>query len=193
MMGLPSVAVDLDGVLADTITSCCRIINAKHSTSLRPTSFVNWKAWEIAEITMDEFFRTLDEAWLDWQTIPPTENELADKVGRLQNFSKVDIVTARSPQTVASAKSWLHAQRIRFNSFVRTNSGMDKINLDYDVFIDDSPDVMAALSLRPNRHGIIYSQPWNKAVPVNRGIYRVESWNEIPEIVLGILSAEQSK
>jgi hypothetical protein len=137
---------------------------------------------------MDEFFRTLDEAWLDWPTIPPTEEQLAEKVGRLQDFGKVDIVTARSLQTVPSAKSWLNSQKIKFNSFVRTNSGMDKVNLDYDVFIDDSPDVMAALSSRPDRHGIIYTQPWNEKVHLVRGIRRVESWNEIPEIVLKILT-----
>jgi hypothetical protein len=163
------------------MAACCKIINTRHRTHFEVSSFVKWQAWEIANISKDEFFRTLDEAWFDWRTIPPTEGRLAQKVGKLLEFSMMDIVTSRSPETVASAKSWLKAQRIKSNSFVRTNSGMDKADLNYDIFIDDSPELMSALTSRPDRHGILYTQPWNKGLPVMPRIARVDSWSRIPE------------
>jgi hypothetical protein len=172
------------------MAACCRIINRRHSTHFEVSSFVHWKAWEIANISRDEFFRSLDDAWFDWGTIPPTEEQLAEKVGKLLEFSNVDIVTGRSPATVASAKSWLKAQRIRFNSFVRTDSGMDKADLNYDVFIDDSPELMSVLTSRPDRHGILYTQPWNKELPAIPRISRVDSWGNIPERVREILNVE---
>lgn len=182
------VAVDLDGVLANTMASCCRIINLKHSTHYEVASFIRWKAWETADIPRDEFFRTLDEAWLDWRTIPPTEGQIAEKVEALTKFSRVDIVTGRSPGTVAAARSWLKNQGIKFNSFVRTNSSMDKLELDYEVFIDDSPELMAALTAKPDRNGILYTQPWNREFPIPPRIYRVDRWSQIPETARQIMN-----
>jgi 5'(3')-deoxyribonucleotidase len=175
--------VDLDEVLANTMIPVCKIINQRHSTHFNPTSFVDWNAWEIAHISKDEFFRTLDGAWFDWKMIPPTEENLRDKVGRLQEFGSIDIVTGRSPQTVAPANAWLKEQGINFNAFVRTNSGREKTKLDYDVFIDDSPEIMSLLSSTPNKYGIVYTQPWNRDAPSMPKVFRVDRWNQIPSVL----------
>jgi uncharacterized HAD superfamily protein len=150
-----------------------------------------WKAWETLQITKDEFFRTLDEAWFDWRAIPPTEEHIDEKVGRLLEFGKVDIVTGRSLETVTAAKSWLKERAIRFNSFVRTEKGKDKAKLNYDVFVDDSPELMSQLSSGSRRHGILYTQPWNKEYPIRTHISRVNSWNQIPGVVQKIVNANR--
>jgi len=185
-----STAVDLDGVLANTMVSVCRMINQCHSAHFEVSSFVEWKAWEIAKITKEEFFRTLDQAWFEWPTIPPTEDSLAEKVSHLLEFGKVDIVTGRSPETVAPANSWLKEQGIRFNSFVRTANGKDKARMNYDVFIDDSPELMSHLSSGSSRHGILYTQPWNRKSPIMPRIARVNSWNQVPGVVRKIVNAK---
>jgi uncharacterized protein len=177
------VAVDLDGVLANTMEVCCKIINTRHSTNFEVSSFVHWRAWEIANITKGEFFRSLDDAWFNWQSIPATEDHLAEKVGRLLQFGNVDIVTGRSPETVTYAKAWLENQHIRFNSFVRTNSGIEKADLNYEVFVDDSPELMSALAFKPDGHGILYTQPWNKETKIMPRISQANSWDMIPELV----------
>jgi 5'(3')-deoxyribonucleotidase len=161
----------------------------RHSTHFNVSSFNRWKAWETANISKAEFFDILDEAWFAWRSIPPTEEQLAQKVGRLLDFCKVDIVTGRSPETVASAKSWLKSQGIRFNTFVRTSSGIEKVDLNYDVFIDDSPDLMEMLTSKPDGHAILYTQPWNKEMREMPRILRANSWDEIPELIHRILNA----
>jgi len=185
-----SIAIDLDGVLANTMAAACKIINERHSTHFEVASFTQWKAWEIANITKGEFFETLDRAWLDWSTIPPTEEHIAEKFDRLMEFGKVDIVTGRSRDTVNPANCWLKEQGIQFRSFVRTNSGNDKARLNYDVFIDDSPELMLQLSTRSNKHGILYAQPWNVDLRRMPRISRADSWSQIPEIVRKIVIAE---
>lgn len=141
------IAVDLDGVLADTMVTVSNILNQRRSDKLTSQSFVKWRAWETAGITKDEFFTALDEAWFSWQSIPPTEESLAVKVGRLGEFGIVDIVTGRSPSTVLQANSWLNQHGIRFDSFVRaSNSTKGKLSLNYDVYIDDSAELMALLA-----------------------------------------------
>ncbi len=178
------IAVDLDGVLADTIVPVCNILNHDRSSPLSVESFNQWNAWEIAGITKDQFFRTLDEAWFSWEKIPPTEDDLAEKVGGLREFGVVDIVTGRSPATVAPAKNWLKRHGIQYNSFVRAlNSTDGKTRLSYDVYIDDNAELMAILASRLHVTGIMYIQPWNRKTKPLPRIHKAEKWNEIPAII----------
>jgi uncharacterized HAD superfamily protein len=177
------IALDLDGVLADTMVTFCRILNARHSTRFTVDSFTQWNAWEIAGITVEEFFRTLDGAWLQWRTIPPTEERLTDKVALLKEFGKVDIVTGRSEETVPYANLWLQEYHIPYDKFVRTASTKAKVKLNYEVYIDDSADLMSLIASRLDSKGILYSQPWNRKSPEMPRIFRVERWEQIPRVL----------
>ena len=184
------IAVDLDGVLADTMVTFCRILNRRHSSQLTVESFISWNAWETAHITKDEFYRTLDEAWFDWKTIPPTEQNIAEKIGQIHQFGRVDIVTARSRETVPHATLWLRRYQVPYDAFVRTESTKSKVNLDYDLFIDDSPDLMALLTSKLDSNGILYTQPWNKDAPKMSRIFRVQQWDDIPAVLHKITDAK---
>jgi len=177
------IAVDLDGVLPDTMTTFCDLLNKRHETRFTTKSFTQWNAWEIAEITEEEFFRTLDEAWFRWQSIPPTEDHLAERVAQVRNLGKLDIVTGRSERTVQYAIDWLQKHNIHYDEFVRTVSTRAKAKLDYDIFVDDSADLMSLIASRLDSNGILYSQPWNKKAPAMPRISRVERWEEIPSIM----------
>lgn len=177
------IALDLDGVLANSIATFCGILNHRHAKNLTVKSFVRWNAWEIARITKGEFLRTLDEAWFEWETIPPTEEGLSKKVAQLRNFGTVDIVTGRSSKTIKYATSWLRRYKIPYDDFVRTESTNAKANFDYDLFIDDSPDLMTLVSSTPDSYGILYSQPWNRKTPELPRISRVRKLVEVPSLL----------
>jgi len=169
----------------------CRIINERLSTQLTVESITRWNAWEIAGITKDEFFRTLDAAWYDWKAVPPTEENLAEKVSRLRQFGKVDIVTGRSAETVPHASSWLQHHRILYDKFVRTESTRSKNRLSYDLFIDDSAELMSLLASRLDGWGILYLRPWNRDAPDMPRIFKVERWDEIPAVLREIDSNKE--
>jgi uncharacterized HAD superfamily protein len=57
--------------------------------------------------------------------------------------------------------------------------GPMKANLDYDVFIDDSP-LNALNIIQHNKKVILYSQPWNKHISEN-GIHRISNLSEAVE------------
>ena len=171
-------------MLADTIVTVCRILNEHRPTPLTVDSFNQWNAWEIAGITKDEFFCALDEAWFSWKEVPPTEQDLAQKVERIREFGIVDIVTGRSPATVGPAKHWLDRTGIQYHSFVRTYNTTDgKTRLNYDVYIDDNAELMTLLASRTRGAGILYLQPWNKNAAALPRIYRARNWDEIPSIM----------
>jgi 5'(3')-deoxyribonucleotidase len=171
--------LDLDGVLADTIQAFCAILNVRYSRSFTPEQFNRWDAWDVAGISKREFLGTLDEAWFNWREIPPIEENLAEKVSSLNSIGIIDIVTGRSKATVPFAKEWLRAQKITYDAFVRTVSMAAKSYLNYDVFIDDSADLMALISSRLFGSGILYEQPWNRTAAYMPRIFKVRRWDEI--------------
>ena len=181
------IALDLDGVLADTMQSVCAILNARRSgLKLSPEDFDRWNAWEIADITKQEFLRTLEEAWFNWRDIPPIENNLAKKVSNLVRFGRVDIVTGRSEATIPSVKQWLRSNSISYDQFVRTAGTSAKAELDYDIFIDDSDHLMSILASRLFGYGFLYEQPWNRQAKNMPRIFKVSKWDEIPPLIESI-------
>jgi uncharacterized HAD superfamily protein len=176
------IAVDLDGVLAETMEAWCTRANEFLGTNYTLSDLDTWASWRKLGITRDQFFQFLDEAWDDWKTIPPTEPGLAEKVRKIARLGQIDVVTGRSKESVRAAKHWLADQEIEYRRFVRVPGWKDKIFLNYDVYIDDAPELMPLISRNPMMWGILYSRPWNKTVPELHQIFRVESWTEIPRL-----------
>ena len=177
------IAVDLDGVLAETMEAWCKHANEFLGTNLKLADLDTWASWHKLGISREQFFQFLDEAWDDWESIPPTEPRLAEKVRKIARSGQIDVVTGRSKESVKSAKSWLAEQKIPYQRFVRVPGWKDKIFLNYDLYIDDAPELMPLISRNPKMWGILYSRPWNRTVPELRQVFRVESWTEIPKLV----------
>jgi len=177
------IAVDLDGVLAETMETWCKRANEFLGTNFKLADLDTWASWRKLGITREQFFQFLDEAWDDWESIPPTEPRLAEKVRKIARSGQIDVVTGRSKESVSAAKSWLAEHKIPYQRFVRVPGWKDKIFLNYDVYIDDAPELMPLISRNPRMWGILYTRPWNRTVPDLRQVFRVESWTEIPKLL----------
>jgi len=177
------IAVDLDGVLAEAMIIWCDLYNKRYGRSLSFEDIRGWDAWKLVNISRDEFFTILDDAWSEWERMPPTEEDVSQQVKLLNELGTVDIVTGRSARTVEQAKEWLKTYEIQYNRFVRTESTPAKIRLDYDVFVDDSPHLMERIASRSTALGILYTRPWNRESQMPSVIRRANSWSEIPPIV----------
>ncbi|MBT6807292.1 MAG: hypothetical protein HOA48_03005, partial [Nitrosopumilus sp.] len=68
-------------------------------------------------------------------------------------------------------KSWLKHHNIVYDNYVSVIDGPMKADLDYDVFIDDSP-LNALKFLENNKKVILYSQPWNQHIS-NPNLHRI--------------------
>ncbi len=174
------IAVDLDGVLAESMQVWCEKVNQEFGKTLRMDDLDSWASWKKVSIPKDDFYRILDESWMDWEKIPPTEPRIANKVALLERFGEIDIVTGRSRRTQGAAKKWVDNQKIRYRDFVRVTGWRDKIFLGYHVYIDDAPDLMPLVSRTPASWGILYDRPWNRDVQALSKVVRVMTWKEIP-------------
>jgi 5'(3')-deoxyribonucleotidase len=177
------IAVDLDGVLAESMQVWCQKANEEFDLSLKMEDLDSWSSWKKFGISKDDFYRILDESWQDWKRVPPTEPGIANKVARIGKFGDVDVVTGRSKTTEQAAINWVQHQKIRYRHFVRVAGWRDKPILNYDVYIDDAPDLMPLVSHSPLSWAILYDRPWNRSVPNMPKVLRAESWKRVPGVM----------
>lgn len=155
------IALDVDGVLADLMPAWLERTNPGRLVPITVADMDRWDFWAKFGIRNSQFYEELDACWEDWESIMPTEPDLAGSVALLGNAGEVDIVTARSCRTIPFVKLWLDRQHIGYERYVSVPAGTMKAGLDdYDVFIDDSP-TNAEEFLRRGRKVILYTQPWN--------------------------------
>jgi len=184
------IAVDLDGVLAESMLVWCERANKEFGTRLTMEDLDSWSWWKRFPISRDDFYRILDESWDKWLEIPPTEPEIAEKVARIEKFGDLDIVTGRSKRTVEAARSWIDNQKVRYRHFVRVLGWRDKVLLDYDVYIDDAPDLMPLISRSPSAWGVLYERPWNRDVADMPKVLKAKSWQQVPALLRQIQASK---
>jgi uncharacterized protein len=169
------IALDVDGVLADVIVSW---IN--HNNSIRPNISKNqvtdWEFWKKFDINPFDFYLELSSCWKNWESIPTTQENLSNITKNLSTLGQIDIVTARERSTDSFVKKWLDYHDISYNNYVPVIDGPMKADLDYDVFIDDSP-LNAKKFLENNKKVILYSQPWNQHIS-NHKLFRISNLSE---------------
>lgn len=177
------IALDVDGVLADVIISWLN-----YSNSVRPKiakhQITNWEFWKEFKIDPFDFYAELSSCWENWMSIPATETNLSSITKSLSNLGQVDIVTARERSTDSFVKSWLDHHSISYDNYVSVIDGPMKADLDYDVFIDDSP-LNAEKFIKNDKKVILYSQPWNQhisEIQINRVSNLSEAVNKIKSV-----------
>ena len=126
-----------------------------------------------------DFYSELSHCWKDWKSLPTTEENLSSTTKNLSTLGQVDIVTARERSTDSFVKNWLNYHDISYDNYVSVIDGPMKADLDYDVFIDDSP-LNAVKFLENNKKVILYSQPWNLHIS-NHKLDRITNLSEAIE------------
>jgi len=175
------IALDVDGVLADVIKSWLNYSNTIR-TKISKHEITDWEFWKKFQINRFDFYAELSFCWKNWDSIPPTEENLSTITKNLSNLGQVDIVTAREKSTDSFVKNWLIYHNISYNNYVSVIDGPMKADLDYDIFIDDSPH-NAAKFLKHKKKVILYSQPWNEYVSDDR-IHRITNLSEAEDKIL---------
>jgi hypothetical protein len=174
------IALDVDGVLADVIVSWINFSN-----SIRPhiskNQVTDWEFWKKFDINPFDFYSELSSCWKNWQSVPTTQENLSNITKNLSTIGQVDIVTARERSTDSFVQNWLNHHNISYHNYVSVIDGPMKADLDYDVFIDDSP-LNAIKFLEHNKKVILYSQPWNQHIS-NNGLFRISNLSESIEII----------
>jgi hypothetical protein len=169
------IALDVDGVLADVIQSWLNYNNSIRQ-EISKQEISDWDFWKKFKINRYDFYAELSSCWKNWMSVPPTETNLSLTTKNLSKLGQVDIVTARERSTDSFVKNWLNHYDISYDNYVSVIDGPMKADLDYDVFIDDSP-LNALKIIQQKKKIILYSQPWNQHILEDQ-IHRVSNLSE---------------
>ena len=180
------IALDLDGVLADTMRLWLKLWNRRTGQELSYDDLIEWDFWKNLGISEAEFMEVMNEAWRMWKSLPPTEPNLSEKVSKLKTLGRIDIVTARPRETEKYALKWLEEHGVFYDSYVWVRSSRVKSKLDYDVFIDDSPRIVDGCVMR-RKMLLLYDRPWNRNISENRFVRRIRSLSEAYDILKEVL------
>jgi len=179
------IAVDIDGVLLDLIRDFCIIFNKQFNTSYRDIDVRNWnffKDWNVSFDSIAPIFKVLHEN--------PSQTKLIDmnarKVLKLLNRNyQVEFLTARERKTKNALMERLNSLKIFKGSHyekikIAPISPSDaKLQYDYDVFIDDNPNLANSIVGQEGKILLLYNQPWNQTIRNNKNVIRVKNWEEI--------------
>jgi uncharacterized protein len=157
------LALDFDNVLADTMSTWIKYYNEIHTKSLTKQDIKKWEFWKDLRMPEDKVFEIYRKVWSDLQNLPLIEKDASLIVKELKKMTQLDIVTA----VRSDVKSWLDGKAIPYNEIVYSQK---KTELDYDVFIDDSPLVAEALS--EQKICLVYDQPWNQNIEKSKSVIK---------------------
>jgi len=192
MKKFPNIILDIDEVLADTLTQVIIWHNKNYNTSLKPENFYNYKFWEIWGGTKDEAIVKVMEFFQSKypENIMPVKGSQRG-VENISKISNIHIVTSRRREFIPLTKSWLEKNfpkgfaSVEFTAYYthNNNTPIKKSDvckkLDAKIIVED--DLEHALDCA--KEGIkvlLLDKPWNRDVE-HDNIIRVYSWDEIVE------------
>ena len=168
------IGVDIDSTLANLVAAMVYRYNQRHPVH---TTVVEWDSWGMHEklnITKDEFYQTMNNAWKDWQSMPLQELGLSTTLKKLQKLGSVTIISNRHIVTHAAVGLWLEYHCLPYDALVLDSStGMDKWDYPIDILIDDNPKHAEAIP--DGRLLLLRDHPWNRHIDNSDRITRVSN------------------
>jgi 5'(3')-deoxyribonucleotidase len=181
------IAIDIDGVLLDIIVVYCEIYNKRYGTSYQKKDITSWdffKNWTISE---EEAFDIFYEIYADSMNVPFIDENAPKTLKRINELYDVDIVSARLPEYRSAIVNKLNLHNVRegiqyVELILLHHKPYDiKIKQNYDIYVDDNPNLVEPIKRLKNRTLLLFDQPWNQESICENNVYRVYDWNEINE------------
>jgi uncharacterized HAD superfamily protein len=192
-----NIGIDLDGVLADTMTMINEYYNTGHGTNFILDDYRQFELRETWKCTREDALKKIDEFFFSdyFKTVIPVSGAV-EGINALSGGHKLFVITARPGHVQEETRNWLSRHYgnkfsgIFFtNEWRHENSGPRSkqemcSELGIDVLIEDSLENAMAC----NSDGIkifLLDRPWNRTeeeIPAN--IIRAYSWDEIVELLV---------
>jgi 5'(3')-deoxyribonucleotidase len=181
--GAVRLGIDLDGVVADFNTGWIRRYNADFGADVAFDAVVSWDG--IPSLT---HFRHMDEFWT-WardhdghslfRHLDPYPGAI-ETLARLNADHEVVVLTTKPRWAVHDTFAWIADHRLPTQE---VHILFDKWRVDCDVYLDDSPNMVAELARRrPGSKVCRFVRPWNKPV---EGAVDIHSWTDFETLVTG--------
>jgi len=172
------VACDIDGVLLDTMIK-------KHGTSYQKSDVTNWEFFRDWNIPEDYIWDIFFQIYEDSMPVPFIDDQIPNIMMELNQTHEVSIVSARTPQYRESI-----LEKLRYHGIFQSSHYNElillfhkpydlKVTQEFDVFIDDNPNLVEPIKKSKSKFLLIYDQPWNQDIDNAENVIRVRNWSEV--------------
>lgn len=186
---LKKISIDVDSILIDIMVNYCKIYNKKKNSKKTKEDVTDWDFFDDWGLSKEEGRGIFEN--IDLQDVPVISDTLDCYLLLLNQRSKVDIVTNRKEEQrkalLKKFKSMNLKPGIQYQNLIIVDSEKKKLDLDYDIYIDDSPKLANIIEKYPNKILILLDQPWNKNIQIANNIKRVNNWKEIYDEIIKLL------
>jgi 5'(3')-deoxyribonucleotidase len=184
------VSLDIEGVLADISTPVINLYNEIHGT--------NWKVddikdWEFKSINADvhEMMALFNRVWIERDQEIGFEGDTA-LAGKLAVIKGLEIVTSRTGVD-SQLGFFLERNGLGEVPLVINPPTKEKTELQYSVYIDDSPVLAEEIAKTEGKILILVDRPWNRDVPKSDRMIRVADVNEAVSLLIRCMERGDSR
>jgi 5'(3')-deoxyribonucleotidase len=162
-----TIVLDVDNVLADTAGVFCSLATLRLGRSITKEMIRSPKIIGSFRANPRVIIDMLDHVWEEWEDLPLLEGDAPSTIRELQSRGNVIIIaTSRPLRSKNQVIQWLRRNKVPHDRFEHLGPYEAKSSLNADILVDDdsSQVVDFAISRDQLRHGIIFNQPWNRAM-----------------------------
>ncbi len=186
------VAVDIDFTIADVSRPMLEMHNAINATNYKREDVTDWD-WASVNMTLDQFYDFYVKAWVDrYHSIGLIVDPRL--LREAERYYSLDLVTSRaghpmSEKTIDPLKKWLRHHGLSDIKLVISKLNEEKSELDYDIYIDDSPNLARKIS-EDKRKMMFVVDAHNRSI---RGTENVIKVRDVNEALLRIIDMAETK
>ena len=192
------IAIDFDGTISKTMDFVCNQINFKHGKTFSHKDIKTWSFWEDIGLG-DDFWEIYDQMDKEYGRlhIKPYDNYIFDSLMEIELFThqRFDILTCNNESARPHIEDWMifNMTKARKHSLFNIKclgrtTCKEKLALDFDLYLDDNPNMAEEIVNFPDKKMILFNCPWNKNVIETDQVKRVESWKEVPDLIKKFLT-----
>jgi len=181
------IAIDIDGVLLDLMVTFCELFNQKYNTNNDKKDVSHWEFFYDWNITEKDAYDIFNEIYKDSTSVPFIDKDSPHMMRELNEIHHVDILSARDPKYKVQLIKKLEMHDIKKTIQYRhliliDNKPYDlKLQHDYDIYVDDNPNLVENIKKMDHKLLILYDQPWNQHCFCDDNVIRVHDWKEVHE------------
>lgn len=165
------VSLDVDDVVANIDPVIIKYLNLIRGK-------VDWdrSRWEFSGGITKEIYMEIYKLVWHVHNDEIKSNVRKEKLRKFVKDFKVDLVTARADSDIPPLKEWLNRNFGELDiNIINVKSVSEKLNLDYDIYIDDSPQ-----AYDPNKNALFFiiNKPWNERMILGGNAIKVNGLEE---------------
>ncbi len=187
MNGKSTLGIDLEGTLADAVSSWLALVKQRHGIEARKEEFRGHMLDHpnLKLISHEQYTEMFRDIWADWHTINLEDPDEPAVLKRLKERYNIYILTASLGQR-EQIESWMNKNGLPFDKIVKTEVGRKTLPK-VDIYVDDFFDVLKD-AVSEGKKGIMLWQTWNdkRASKANElGIPIAKNWKGVEQLLSG--------